>query len=72
MNYILAYTLRNKTNRDSFKDNYIVYKDEDWDNNAIEKAVIMMNQLLDEEVGEDGWEVYTINIGEIILSTDHN
>jgi len=70
MRYIVAYTLKHNETPDTFKDEYMVFDDEDaFKNNALAVAESYYNDwVLSKEI--EDWHVFHASISTIIKSTD--
>jgi hypothetical protein len=69
-NYMVAYTLKHDEIPDTFEDHYIIFKDDEWQENALEEATKSANELLDSDGDKDGWHMWTLHVAEIFMSTD--
>jgi hypothetical protein len=70
MRYIVAYTLKHNDTPDTFKDEYMIFDDENtFNNNALAVAESYYNEWVLEKEIED-WHVWTASISTIIKSTD--
>ena len=71
MRYIVAYTLKHNDTPDTFKDEYMVYDDEDtFNHDALSLAEAYYDDIVQEKDIEEGWYVWTDSISTIIKSTD--
>lgn len=70
MRYIVAYTLKHNDKPDTFKDEYMVYDDEDtFNHDALSLAEAYYNDIVQEKDIEEGWHVWTASLSTIIKST---
>jgi hypothetical protein len=70
MDNILAYTLKHNTIADTFEDVYIVFKDDEHNNEALKKVTDLKDKMLLSDGNRIDWHIWTINIAQIIFSTD--
>lgn len=71
MRHIVAYTLKHNDIPDTFKDQYMVYDDENTFNyDALSLAEAYYDDVVQEKDIEEGWHVWTASISTIIKSTD--
>lgn len=69
MRYIVAYTLKHNETPDTFKDEYMVFDDdEDSSGDSLPHASKYYDYVLSEKDIE-GWHVWTASISTIIKST---
>lgn len=72
MRYIVAYTLKHNETPDTFKDEYMVFgEDDNIKSGGLEKATRYYHNVLSENDIEDGWHVFTASICRVIMSTDY-
>jgi len=70
MRYIVAYTLKHNETPDTFKDEYMIFDDEDsYNNDALAVAESYYNDWVLKKEIED-WHVWTASISTVIKSTD--
>ena len=70
MRYIVAYTLKHNDTPDTFKDEYMVYDDEDtFNHDALSLAEAYYDDIVQEKDIEEGWHVWTASLSTIIKST---
>lgn len=71
-NFIVAYTLKSNTETDTFSDHYHVFKDEEFNGEAVISAINFYNYVRAKDGLQEGHHLWTISLAEITLSTDYN
>jgi len=70
MRYIVAYTLKHNETPDTFRDEYMVFDDEeDSSGDSLPHASRYYDDVLSEKDIEQGWHVWTASLSTIIKST---
>ena len=70
MDYIVAYTLKNNTLPDTFIDHWIYFIEGEHIDN-LKAAQKFYQQIVDMDGADPGWHLWTINLSQVIQSTDH-
>jgi hypothetical protein len=68
MNYIVAYTLKHRTEPDTFEDYWMIYKEGELPNPK-QSAIDYYNDIIEQDGGEQ-WYVWTACVSVVIESTD--
>lgn len=69
MNYNVSYTLKHNEIPNTFEDNWVPFLA--MDNQTFDDAKKRYFSLIESNGNKDGWHLFTINLSEIILSTDY-
>lgn len=69
-NYIVSYTLKHNEISDTFEDRYVIFKDEEFQDNASKYAKKYADELLKSDGDKKDWHLWTIHVSRIIMSTD--
>jgi hypothetical protein len=71
MRYIVAYTLKHNDTPDTFKDEYMIFDDEETSNgDSLSIAEKCYENVVSERSINKDWHVWTASISTIIKSTD--